>query len=1026
MPLISLLNDHDIKEFDSPKRLTDEERNAVFSLNGLEGMEGMFRKYIIKIGFILQRGYFTMQRKFFVPHQFHTEDIDFAAKLCNRKNNLDISHYKKPTYTKHRAIILGLYGYRSFTEGKKLFENEAKELVRTSLRPKELFHALNEFLSIKKIECPKYYVFAGTIGNALNSFEKDLISLLTRNLSPQQKEILSVLMVLSSQQEGIVGKGPYLITTLKKPAQASTPRKIKESLSDFDIIAELHSEFSKMVEKTGFSMELLNYYAVWIIKAKYVQFESIRDIEKKRLYLIAFILYQYRIRQDLFVDTFLQAIQKYLNDVDNRVVHSFMGENKKEASNKNRLNKLRGIVLSSKGQLDKVRGILFDNKYQDSEKLYLLRELMGYDQRQFHDELLSEITKFENSGTLQLKDDMRFQEMEKGYRRIHNRVAGILRILDFNPDTSDLNILNAVQHYQKTKGKITSRAPMDFISNSEQKRIYADNGEFIPSIYKVILFKEVAHHIKAGSLNLKYSDKYRSIDEYLISKQRWETNKKELMERANIADLDNVHKFLENLKVDLRNQYIRTNENIPNNKLLRFSREGKPLVKTPRIEVVEQGTVSNLFGNDSFLPLITVLSDIRHSTDFIGSFMHYSKRSNKDVPPEDMIYAAIIALGCNIGVRKMGRISKGIGADKLEYSVRWYFSKENIDDANRRIVSLTNELALPSIFKKDQVANHTSSDGQKFNVGVPSLHATYSYKYFGFGKGVSAYSFIDEKSRLFYNTVISASEREAGYVIDGLMHNDGMESSIHSTDTYGYSEIVFGLCNAMGIFFAPRIKNYKDQLIYTFKENPIKYYEKMDFRILPSKNKYIDETILVAQWENILRLLCSIKLKETKSSEVLGRLSSYSKQHPLYKSLKEMGRIFKSIFILRYLDERPLRQGIEKQLNRIEQSHQFAKAVFFGNNQEFKVETKEEQEVAVGCRHLIQNAIVLWNYLFISEKLSEIVDVDEHKKILNAFSNCSIMTWQHINLHGEYDFEIAKPTTSFDLEKILSMNLNTT
>lgn len=122
--------------------------------------------------------------------------------------------------------------------------------------------------------------------------------------------------------------------------------------------------------------------------------------------------------------------------------------------------------------------------------------------------------------------------------------------------------------------------------------------------------------------------------------------------------------------------------------------------------------------------------------------------------------------------------------------------------------------------------------------------------------------------------MISAAEREAGYVIDGLMHNDGMESSIHSTDSHGYSEIVFGLCNAMGIFFAPRIKNYKDQLLYTFRENPRKYYEKMDFKILPSKSQYIDEPILVAQWENILRLLCSIKLKETKSSEVLRRLSS--------------------------------------------------------------------------------------------------------------------------------------------------------
>lgn len=89
------------------------------------------------------------------------------------------------------------------------------------------------------------------------------------------------------------------------------------------------------------------------------------------------------------------------------------------------------------------------------------------------------------------------------------------------------------------------------------------------------------------------------------------------------------------------------------------------------------------------------------------------------------------------------------------------------------------------------------------------------------------------------------------------------------------------------------------------------------------------------------------------------------------------------------------------------------------------METKGEQEIAVSCRHLIQNAIVLWNYLFISEKISEIIEQEDHKKILNSFAHSSIMTWQHINLHGEYDFEIAKPTTSSDLEKILSMDLNT-
>jgi TnpA family transposase len=97
-------------------------------------------------------------------------------------------------------------------------------------------------------------------------------------------------------------------------------------------------------------------------------------------------------------------------------------------------------------------------------------------------------------------------------------------------------------------------------------------------------------------------------------------------------------------------------------------------------------------------------------------------------------------------------------------------------------------------------------------VFAPIRWASYPYTYFGFGKGVSANSFIDEKSRLFYNTAISASEREAGYLIDGTMYNDEIESSIHSKDTLGHGDIVFGLCNTPGIFLPPELKTTKTNL----------------------------------------------------------------------------------------------------------------------------------------------------------------------------------------------------------------------
>ncbi|MCP3874437.1 MAG: transposase, partial [Desulfobacteraceae bacterium] len=207
-------------------------------------------------------------------------------------------------------------------------------------------------------------------------------------------------------------------------------------------------------------------------------------------------------------------------------------------------------------------------------------------------------------------------------------------------------------------------------------------------------------------------------------------------------------------------------------------------------------------------------------------------------------------------------------------------------------------------------------------------------------------------SRKAHINVINPAEREAAYVIDGLMHNDVVKSDIHSTDTHGYSELIFATTHLLGISFAPRIKSFKNQQLYSF-ENP-SLLKVLGYKVLPKKR--INTKIIQEQWDYILQLITTIKLKETTASQLFKRLSSYSRQHPLYQGLKQFGRIIKTIFLLKYIDDLELRQMIEKQLNKLESSNKFGKAVFYGNNQEFQLSTKEEQLIADGCKRLIENA----------------------------------------------------------------------
>lgn len=192
--------------------------------------------------------------------------------------------------------------------------------------------------------------------------------------------------------------------------------------------------------------------------------------------------------------------------------------------------------------------------------------------------------------------------------------------------------------------------------------------------------------------------------------------------------------------------------------------------------------------------------------------------------------------------------------------------------------------------------------------------------------------------------------------------------------------------------------------------------------ILPGHT--VNQKLILSYWDDILRFMATIKLRYSSASQLFKRLSSYANDHPLYKALKEFGRVIKSRFILSYFDDLELRQRIEKQLNKIELANRFSKAVFFANNQEFQEGSLEEQEIATACKVLIQNAIVLWNTLYLSQQLSNTSNTEEQDDMLNAITSGSLLTWQHVNMQGEYDFRrVAANDEAFDMGKILALRL---
>ena len=85
-----------------------------------------------------------------------------------------------------------------------------------------------------------------------------------------------------------------------------------------------------------------------------------------------------------------------------------------------------------------------------------------------------------------------------------------------------------------------------------------------------------------------------------------------------------------------------------------------------------------------------------------------------------------------------------------------------------------------------------------------------------------------------------------------------------------------------------------------------------------------------------------------------------------------MGRIDKTIHALTFIDDENKRRRTLTQLNRGEDRHKLARAVFHGKRGELRQRYREGQEDQLGALGLVVNIIVLWNTLYINAALQQL------------------------------------------------------
>ena len=121
-----------------------------------------------------------------------------------------------------------------------------------------------------------------------------------------------------------------------------------------------------------------------------------------------------------------------------------------------------------------------------------------------------------------------------------------------------------------------------------------------------------------------------------------------------------------------------------------------------------------------------------------------------------------------------------------------------------------------------------------------------------------------------------------------------------------------------------------------------------------------------------MRVVLSIESGKISSDILLRKLGNYSRKNKLYQAFRELGRVIRTIFLLKFISDQKLRQKITATTNKVEAYNGFSKWFFFGGEMVIASNDPEQQEKIVKYGDLIANAVIFRNVVDLTDVLLQL------------------------------------------------------
>lgn len=908
--------------------------------------------------------------------RFLSQVHDLSPRIVNYLNSqLDLppsltvqAPEREATYLEQRSNILDYLSFRRFDDAvQKELQTWLEAQAKLSLLPAELFRRAENYLLATCTLLPGPSVLERLIIHVCAEVHAQIFESIYQRLSPVLRQTIDQLLMVPE------GEQRSYFHQLKEYPPSATIASLRTYLQRYRTVAEtgIDTFEAQLLEPAflAYQFELARRYSATDLK---------RFHEHKRYALMICFLLETR---KVLLDHLVKMHDQYIME---------MGRQAKNVYEK----KHRALRQRQKRAIDTM--------LDTTDVLLNWRE----------DQLLSKEELWQQVNETKLRESradlLAFKQLEERgygalliarYPSLRKYFAEFIH-LPFAAEPGSEALLQAIDIVRKLDcgalKRLPHNAPTAFVPRELRRGLRDGAGNLNRNAWETGLAIALKDALRAGDLYLPESKHHVSFWDLTLSDSRWQA-----MRDSAYVELQQPQQH--EVKAFLTDQFHAANTLAKEQfRLDNFAeiRDGKLKLKRDDKMALPASITAVQKVIDASLPSIRIeqlLMEVDHLTHFSRHFTPIQGHHSRPTYFYRTLMASLISQATNLGVVSMSASVKDTSVDMLRHVLHYFVREETLTAASAEIVNRHHQLPLSAVHGSGAIS---SSDAQRFRIRASSLLASYYPRYYGYyEKAIGIYTHVSDQYSVFSTRVISCSPREALYVLDGLLENNTiLQIREHTTDTHGYTEIIFALCHLLGYYFMPRIRDLKDQQLYRVDRHG-------DYGVFaPLLTKTADLDIVEEQWEPMMRVVLSLKQRTAPAHVVVQRLTNSSPSDRLSKAFTNLGRILKTQYILRYLTDPALRRTVQLQLNKGEYRHKLPRWIFFADQGEFTTGDYEEIMNKASCLSLVSNAILYWN----TTKIGDIVEnlrqqgeaVDDE-----TLSHISLLPFKHVLPNGTYFIE---------------------